>query len=147
MIGQSLRVLVIDDETLARQRLLSLLSNSPDVEVVGECQNGLEAVAAIRAQQPDLVFLDVQMPGGGGLSALRKIKSDPQMKNLPVMMLTGERDAETVVAAMSSGANDYMVKPFDPDTLLERVSRLVKSSAMVWGAPAPASVPAAVWEL
>ena len=105
------------------------------------------AVAMVRANEPVAVILDVQMPGGGGLSALSRIKADPRMKNLPVMMLTGERDAETVVAAMSGGANDYMVKPFDPDTLLERISRLVKSSAMVWGEPAPTFVPAAVWEL
>ncbi|MDB5740558.1 MAG: histidine kinase [Alphaproteobacteria bacterium] len=105
------------------------------------------AVAMVHANEPVAVILDVQMPGGGGLSALRRIKADPQMKNLPVMILSGERDAETVMAAMSGGANDYMVKPFDPDTLLERISRLVKSSAMVWGEPAPAFVPAAVWEL
>ena len=59
MIEQSLRVLVVDDEALARQRLCSLLSRVPDMSVVGECQNGLEAVAAIRTHQPDLVFLDV----------------------------------------------------------------------------------------
>ena len=56
--------------------------------------------------------------------------------SLPVMMLTGERNAETVMQAMTGGADDYMVKPFDPDTLLERMSRLVKSSAMVWRAVA-----------
>jgi DNA-binding response OmpR family regulator len=105
------------------------------------------AVAMVHANEPLAVILDVTMPGGGGLSALSRIKADPRLKNLPVMMLTGERDAETVMQAMSGGASDYMVKPFDPDTLLERVSRLVKSSTMVWGAPEPAFVPAGVWEI
>ncbi len=105
------------------------------------------AVAMVHAQEPVAVILDVQMPGGGGLSALNRIKADPRMKNLPVMMLTGERDTETVMSAMSSGASDYMVKPFDPDALLERISRLVKSSAMVWAAPAPAFAPSPVWEI
>ncbi len=101
------------------------------------------AIAMVHANEPAAVILDVRMPGGGGLSALSRIKSDPRLSNLPVMMLTGEREAETVIQAMSGGADDYMVKPFDPDILLERISRLVKSSAMVWGKPAPA----AVWEL
>lgn len=106
------------------------------------------AVALARAKEPLAVILDVQMPGGkdgtpGGLAALARIKADPKLRALPVMMLSGERGTETVMAAMEGGADDYMVKPFDPDTLLERVSRLVKSSAMVWK---PAT-PAPVWEL
>jgi two-component system, OmpR family, response regulator MtrA len=106
----------------------------------------------VRAQEPVAVILDVQMPGGGGttpggLAALRKIKSDPRMANLPVMMLTGERNPEIVMEAMTGGASDYMVKPFNPDTLLERVSRLVKSSAMVWSTPPAAVTPGTTWEL
>ena len=109
--------------------------------------DAVAALAMVRAQEPVAVILDVQMPGGGGISALNKIKADPRMSKLPVMMLTGERNPETVIEAMSGGASDYMVKPFNPDTLLERVTRLVKSSAMVWG-PAPAAVTSAgVWEL
>jgi DNA-binding response OmpR family regulator len=59
------------------------------------------------------------------------------------MMLTGERTTETVMQAMTGGADDYMVKPFSPDMLLERLSRMIKSSAMQWRTP----VPAAVWEI
>jgi len=84
------------------------------------------------------VILDVQMPGGGGLSALAKIKADPQLSGLPVMMLTGERNTETVMQAMDGGADDYMVKPFLPDALLQRVSRLIDRSS---------KAPAATWEL
>lgn len=108
--------------------------------------DAVAALAMVRAKEPVAVILDVQMPGGGGISALNRIKADPRMKNLPVMMLTGERNAETVMEAMNGGADDYMVKPFNPDTLLERVSRLIKSSAMVWGAPA-AAVVGSTWEL
>jgi DNA-binding response OmpR family regulator len=110
--------------------------------------DGVAAVALARKHEPVAIILDVKMPGGtaflsGGLRALETIKSDPELKNLPVMMLTGERNTETVMSAMTGGANDYMVKPFNPDTLLERVSRMVKSSAMQWRAPTPAEV----WEL
>jgi DNA-binding response OmpR family regulator len=85
------------------------------------------------SQEPVAAILDVRMPGCG-LVALDAIKADPSISKLPVMMLTGERDNETVMNAMGAGASDYMVKPFNPDRLLERVNRLVKSSAMVWTA-------------
>lgn len=104
------------------------------------------AVDMVRAREPVAVILDVQMPGGG-MSALSKIKSDPRLSALPVMMLTGERDPGTVMQAMSNGANDYMVKPFNPDILLERVSRLIRSSAMVWSSAAAVAVSGPVWEL
>ncbi len=100
------------------------------------------ALELVHVKKPVAVILDIHMPGGG-LSVLAKIKSDPCLSAMPVMMLTGERDPQTVMQAMSSGANDYMVKPFHPDGLLERVTRLVKSSAMVWADPAPRRV----WEL
>ena len=98
-----------------------------------------KALAMIQAKDPIAVILDVQMPGGGGLSVLAKIKADPKTHNLPVMMLTGERNAETVLQAMEAGADDYMVKPFLPDALLERVSRLVSKAGKV--------PPSPTWEL
>ena len=82
------------------------------------------ALAMVRSRQPALVILDVQMPGGGGLSVLSRIKTDPETSTVPVMMMTGERNAETVLQAMEGGADDYLVKPFHPDALLQRVSRL-----------------------
>jgi DNA-binding response OmpR family regulator len=111
--------------------------------------DAMAAVALVRAREPVAVILDVQMPGGGGplpggLAALAKIKTDPLMAKLPVMILTGERNPEIVMQAMTEGADDYMVKPFKPDILLERISRLVKSSGMVWER-APAST--TTWEI
>jgi len=85
--------------------------------------------AMVRARRPLLVILDVQMPGGGGLSALSKIKADPETSAVPVMMLTGERNPETVLLAMEGGADDYLVKPFNPDALLRRVSRLADKNS------------------
>jgi len=108
--------------------------------------NGPDALALIRRVEPVAVILDMRMPGGGGITALDAIKSDPVTSNLPVMMLTGERDPDTVMTAMGAGASDYMVKPFNPDRLLERVNRLVKSSAMIWGKPAAAN-DGPTWEL
>jgi DNA-binding response OmpR family regulator len=133
-------VIADDDPTIIK--LVKLRLGLARYEVL--CANdATTALAMVRAKEPVAVILDVQMPGGGGLSALANLKSDPRLSQLPVMMLTGERNPETVMQAMNGGANDYMLKPFNPDILLERLSRLIKSSAMVW----PAAVPAPVWEL
>jgi DNA-binding response OmpR family regulator len=140
------RCVVIADDDPTIISLVQLRLGLARYNVVAT-NDAVAAVAMVRAKEPIAVILDVQMPGGGGLSALAKIKADPQMRNLPVMILTGERNPETVMEAMSGGADDYMVKPFNPDALLERLSRLVKSSTMVWGEALPAAVPAATWEL
>ncbi len=106
---------------------------------VATAEDSGKALAMIQSRDPVAVILDVQMPGGGGLSLLSKLKADPKTRNLPVMMLTGERNAETVLKAMDAGADDYMVKPFLPDALLERVSRLVQKASK--------AQPPVTWEL
>jgi DNA-binding response OmpR family regulator len=139
------RCIVIADDDPTIITLVKLRLGMARYNVVST-NDAIAAMAMVRSSEPVAVILDVQMPGGGGLSALAKIKADPRMRNLPVMMLTGERNPETVMQAMNGGAA-YMVKPFNPDNLLERVSRLVKSSAMVWAAPPIAVAPSATWEL
>lgn len=133
-------VIADDDPTIINLVKLRLGMARYDVLSAGDATT---ALAMVRAREPVAVILDVQMPGGGGLSALANIKSDPHLSRLPVMMLTGERNPEIVMQAMNGGADDYMVKPFNPDTLLVRLSRLVNSSAMVWDDPTPRPV----WEL
>jgi DNA-binding response OmpR family regulator len=137
-------VIADDDPTIISLVKLRLEMARYTVVATHDAKAALEMV---RSSEPVAVILDVRMPGGG-LAALAQIKSDPQMSKLPVMMLTGERGAETVLEAMTGGADDYMVKPFNPDVLLERLSRLVKSSAMVWGEPVSAvAVTGMAWEI
>lgn len=138
------RRIVIADDDPTIVSLVSLRLGLARYEVLA-AGSGVEALALIRSAEPLLAILDVDMPGGNGLSVLDDLKNDPRTAQLPVMMLTGERGDETVMMAVGSGASAYMLKPFDPDTLLERVNRLVKSSAMVWdhrGVPA-----GPVWEI
>src|SRR5688500_16245321 len=108
MIDKNLRVLVVDDEALARQRLCTLLSRVPNIEIVGECQNGLEAVASIRAHELDLVFLDVQMPELDGFDVITEVGTD---KMPPVIFVTAFDDY--AVSAFEFGAFDYLLKPVD----------------------------------
>ena len=102
------RVLIVDDEPLARQRLVTLLTPVSDIEIVGECQNGLEAVASIKSEKPDLVFLDVQMPELDGFDVITEIGSD---KMPPVIFVTAFDDY--AVSAFEFGAFDYLLKPVD----------------------------------
>jgi DNA-binding response OmpR family regulator len=136
------RRIVIADDDATIIHLVSLRLGLAGFDVLS-AQCGPAALELIQRSEPHAAILDVGMPGGG-LAALDAIKSDPRVSNLPVMMLTGERNPDMVMNAMGSGAGDYMVKPFDPERLLERVLRMVKSSAMVWTPPA---VGEPVWEL
>ena len=128
-------IVVADDDPVILE-LVKLRLGLADYDVL-TASDAIAASVMVRNKGPAAVILDVQMPGGGGLSVLSKIRSDPNTARLPVMMLTGERSVVTVMRAMEDGANDYMIKPFHPDALLERVSRLVggseeKSTAVVW---------------
>jgi two-component system LytT family response regulator len=106
----ALRVLVVDDEPLARERLRMLLEGDAEVKSVLECRNGEEAVAAIHEQAPDLVFLDVQMPGLDGFGALARIA--PGRIPLVVFVTAYEQYA---LRAFEVHALDYLLKPFDRD--------------------------------
>ena len=107
--AKRLRVLVADDERLARQRLEDLLVREESIEIVGRTDNGLTTVAAIRELEPDLVFLDIQMPGKTGLEVVREIGADAMP---PVIFTTAYDHA---VTAFDLAAIDYLIKPFDDE--------------------------------
>lgn len=102
------RVLIVDDESLARQRVRRLLQNEPDVDIVGEAESGHEAVTMIRELQPDLVCLDVQMPGLDGFGVLREIDGG----RVPMVLFVTAYD-EHAQRAFDVHAVDYVLKPVD----------------------------------
>ena len=105
-----MRVLIVDDEPLARQELQYLLENAGDVEVVGVGSNGIEAVELIRTHKPDVVFLDVQMPGLDGFGVLKKLLE--KKSQLPQVVFATAYD-QYAVRAFEVNAVDYLLKPFD----------------------------------
>jgi len=105
-----LRVVIVDDEMLARQRLEDLLRHEEGVEIVGRAHNGDAAVRAIRELEPDLVFLDVQMPGKTGLDVVREIGPD----EMPATIFVTAYD-QYALKAFDVAAIDYLVKPFDDE--------------------------------
>ena len=118
----TLRVLIVDDERLAREKIRGYLAGEPDVEIVGECASGGEAVAAIRARRPDVVFLDVQMPGRSGFDLLDDV-ADP----FQVVFVTAY-DAHAL-RAFEVNALDYLLKPVNPARLRQTVERLLGRAA------------------
>jgi len=108
MKNAPIRALIADDETLARKFIRRILKDDHDVEIVGECSNGKEAVAMIRKQSPDLVFLDVQMPELDGFAVLESIHTDP----LPEIIFATAYE-QYAIRAFELHALDYLLKPFD----------------------------------
>jgi two-component system LytT family response regulator len=108
-----IRVLVVDDEPLARGMVREMLENDPAAEIVGECSNGREAINAIKSLAPDLVFLDVQMPEFGGFDVLESFGNEP----LPRVIFVTAYD-QYAVRAFEVHALDYLLKPFDRERFM-----------------------------
>lgn len=107
---KTFKTLIIDDEKLARSRIKKLLEEQSDFEVVGECKNGIEAVDCINTQNPDLIFLDVQMPELDGFSVLKNINTE----NFPIIIFVTAYD-KYALKAFDVHAVDYLLKPFDDE--------------------------------
>jgi two-component system LytT family response regulator len=118
---KSLRALIIDDELPARKKLAMLMREEADIEIVGQCANGLEGIAAIEEKHPDVIFLDIQMPGLNGFEMLEALGSD----NLPFVVFVTAYD-EYAVKAFEVHALDYLLKPFDRSRLQDCLARVRK---------------------
>ncbi|MCK9400936.1 MAG: response regulator [Bacteroidales bacterium] len=111
-----IRVLIIDDESLARELVRKYLSDNPDIEILGECENGFDALKAIRELKPDLLFLDIQMPRIDGFELLEVL--DPQ----PEIIFTTAFD-QYAIRAFEMNAVDYLLKPFSKTRLEQAVEK------------------------
>ncbi len=116
----SVRALVVDDEQLAREELCFLLESVPEVEVVGQAQNGLEAVALVERLAPELLFLDIQMPGLDGFQVVRELMGRDDVPRF-IFVTAYDRYA---IKAFEVNAVDYLLKPVDKTRLGEAVSRI-----------------------
>ena len=105
-----IRTLIVDDESLARERLRRFLTSEQDVEIVGECADGREAIESIRQIKPDLLFLDIQMPEVDGFGVLESIG----VENAPVVVFVTAYD-KYAIRAFDVHALDYLLKPFNKD--------------------------------
>jgi two-component system LytT family response regulator len=115
---QKIRTLIVDDEPLARQGIATFLMQDPEVEIVAQCGDGVEAIERIQKDKPDLVFLDVQMPELNGFGVLQSIKA----KDMPFVIFVTAYD-QYAVQAFQVHALDYLLKPFDQERFLEALQR------------------------
>jgi two-component system LytT family response regulator len=115
---EKIKVLIVDDEPIARKGIRNHLSKETDIEVIGECGNGVEAVSAIQDQNPDIVFLDIQMPELSGLGVIEAIGSD----RMPVIVFISAYDVYTL-KAFEVHALDYLLKPFETERFQRTLQR------------------------
>jgi two-component system LytT family response regulator len=137
----TLRTVIVDGEPLALQRLKRLLSAAPDVEIVTECEDGTAAVEAVQQQQPDLLFLDVQMPGMDGFEVLREL-SKTNLEKMPAVVFVTGFD-EYAVRAFEARALDYLLKPATRQRVAETLSRARERLAK----PASPAIPQALLDM
>lgn len=115
----TIRTILVDDEKLAIQGLQLRLEAFPDVEIIGTCANGREAIRAIKTEKPDLVFLDIQMPGFDGFSVVKGV-----MEIEPPLFVFVTAYQEHAVRAFEANAVNYLMKPVDPDRLADTLDRV-----------------------
>jgi DNA-binding NarL/FixJ family response regulator len=127
-LGVSIKVVIADDHSLVRQGLRRYLDMAEDIDVVGEASNGEEAIALVEKENPDIVLLDIRMPGVDGLEAARRIRE--KFPNVGAIMLTAYDDRQFVVEAVRAGARGYVLKARDAEHLIQTV-RLVAGGNMV----------------
>ena len=128
----TIRTMIVDDEPLARERIRTLLARQPDVQVVGECSSGRQALEEVQQQHPDLLFLDVQMPEVDGFGLIEALEDSVQKgktngngngkKKLPVVVFVTAYD-QYALRAFEVHALDYLLKPFDDDRFQEALER------------------------
>ncbi len=118
------KVLTVDDSKTIRM-IVKKAFKPYDCELF-EGENGVEGLAIAAKEKPDLIVLDITMPVMSGIEMLEKLKSEPALKNIPVIMLTAESGKDNVMQIVKMGVKDYMVKPFKGDQLIERAAKLIK---------------------
>jgi len=129
-MSETIRVIVVDDEHLARERLRRLIAVEPDMRIVGMCPDGDSAVEMVLDDPPDLLFLDVAMPGRDGFGVVEALLAHMPAESIPLIVFVTAFD-QHALRAFEAQALDYLVKPFDDErfaTLLDRVRRLVRQS-------------------
>lgn len=119
------KILIVDDEWAMRNSLRSILVNE-GYEVI-EADDGASGLKQIQSEHPDLVLLDLVMPRVDGIKVCRAVKSDPALKKIPVVMTTSMGSKEDIIRGLESGADDYIVKPFDKSELLARIKTSLRS--------------------
>ncbi|MFQ5852793.1 MAG: response regulator [Candidatus Binatia bacterium] len=126
---EAIRILLVDDHALFRDGMASLLAEQADFEVVGEAENGGEAVEKARELEPDLILMDIYMPGGDGLATTRLIKEE--MPSVKIVMLTISEEDQKLFEAIKGGAQGYLLKKMKAQQFLEMLRGISRGEAPI----------------
>jgi DNA-binding NarL/FixJ family response regulator len=127
----TIRVVLVDDQALIRAGFKAIVDSAPDLEVVGESDDGANALEVIRDARADVVLMDVRMPGRDGIATTRAITADEDFAGVRVIVLTTFELDEYVVDAMRAGASGFLDKGVDPDTLLDAIRVVAGGDALL----------------
>lgn len=127
----SVRVVVVDDQEMIRAGLTALLTDEPGIDVVGGASDGEQALRAVRSLRPDVVLMDVRMPGMDGLEATKRIVQDDRLDRTRIVILTTFDMDEYVFEALRVGASGFLVKDTEPDVLLQGVRAVARGDALL----------------
>lgn len=127
-MSDQIRLMVVDDHALFRRGLVGLLREQPDFCIVGEASDGETAVSLCRQKKPQVILMDVHMPGGGGVAALTALK---KMPNVRVIMLTISNKDEDLLGALAAGANGYLLKSAEPDELCHAIRQVAAGKGVL----------------
>ncbi|MGG7465338.1 response regulator [Plantibacter sp. YIM 135347] len=130
MSDQPIRVLLVDDQELLRAGFRIILGVQPDIEIIGEASTGAEAIAQTAALAPDVVCMDVQMPGMDGLEATRRIVADPTLTAAVLILTTFDRD-DYLYDALAAGASGFLLKNSSPEDLIAAVRVVAEGDALL----------------
>ena len=126
-----INVLLADDQALVRAGFRALLSSAPDITVAGEAEDGAAAVRLARDLHPDVVLMDIRMPGTDGLTAARDIVTDPRLRDVRVVMLTTFAEDAYIFDAIRAGASGFLVKDIEPADLLTAIRVVHRGEALL----------------
>jgi two-component system chemotaxis response regulator CheY len=125
MADMKMRFLVVDDFSTMRRIVRNLLKELGFLNV-DEAEDGVVALSKLTSEHFDFIVTDWNMPNMDGLTLLQQVRANPQLKHLPVLMITAEAKKENIVAAAQSGASGYIVKPFTAGTLSEKLNKILE---------------------
>jgi DNA-binding NarL/FixJ family response regulator len=128
-MSAEIRIVVVDDHTLFRRGLVGLLDEMEGFQVIGEASNGQDALSIIAAQNPDIVLLDVNMPEMSGIATLAALRKQGVVS--PVLMLTISQHEEDLIGAIRAGANGYLLKNAEPETLRQTIKQVVAGNSVL----------------
>ena len=126
-----IRVVIVDDQPLVRTGVRALLDRADDITVVGEADDGASALATIYEARPDVVLMDIRMPGVDGLEATRRVISDPALRNVRVIILTTFDTDDHIFEAIRLGASGFVLKDASPDELRHAVRVAARGDALL----------------